>query len=60
MHRRDREREGNQKCHVFLVMFYVFYSTKLENKRTEQVLHRVRGQVGGGRGSGPNNVYTCK
>jgi hypothetical protein len=42
------------KCHVFLIIFYVFSSTKLENKKAEQVL------MGGGVGGAPNNVYTCK
>jgi hypothetical protein len=38
------------------IIFYIFPSTKLENKRTEQVLPGG----GGGGGSGPNNVYTYK
>jgi hypothetical protein len=28
-----------QKCYVFLITSYVFSSTKLENKRAEQILH---------------------
>jgi hypothetical protein len=44
-----------QKYHVFLIIFYVFSSTKSENKRVEQVL-----PGGGGREVGsPNNVHTC-
>jgi hypothetical protein len=39
------------KCYVFLI----FSSTKLENKRAEQV---VLGK--GWRGRCPNNVYTCE
>jgi hypothetical protein len=35
-----------QKCYVFLIIFYAFPSTKLENKRAEQVL--PGGEVGGG------------
>jgi hypothetical protein len=47
------------------LLSHVFSSTKLENKKVEQVLLRSRrwkvgkvGQLGGG--GGPNNVYTCK
>jgi hypothetical protein len=29
------------KCHILLTTFYVFSSTKSENKRTEQILPRV-------------------
>jgi hypothetical protein len=37
----------------------VSFSTKLENKKVEQVLPRSGG--GWGRwGGGPNNVYTCE
>jgi hypothetical protein len=59
------------KRHVSLVIFYVFSSTKLENRRAEQVLPRTGG--GGGtcgngelRGNGWEdeyseiNVYTCR
>jgi hypothetical protein len=45
-----------QNYYVFLIISYIFYSTKLENKRAEQVL---LGSGGVGEG-GPNNVYTCK
>jgi hypothetical protein len=41
------------KHYVFLIISYVFSSTKPENKRAEQVLPRSRGVVA-------NNVYTCK
>jgi hypothetical protein len=44
------------KSYVFLIISYVFSSTKLENKRAEQVLPK---QGWGGRG-GSNNVYTCE
>jgi hypothetical protein len=46
------------KYHVFLIIFYVFSSTKLENRRAEG---GVRGRMapGGGIG-GTNNIYTCK
>jgi hypothetical protein len=44
-----------QKHHGFLIIFYVFSSTKSGKKKVEQVL------LGGvGEGVGPNNVYTCK
>jgi hypothetical protein len=43
-----------QKPYVFVIIFYVFSSTKLENKRAEQVMPRRC------RGGGPNNVYTFK
>jgi hypothetical protein len=36
-------------------MSYVFSSTKLENKRVEQVLPGSRGRRGD-----PKNVFTCK
>jgi hypothetical protein len=39
------------KCYVFLIISYVFPSTKLENKREKQVLRE-----GGGGGGGSNNV----
>jgi hypothetical protein len=42
------------KHYFFLIISYVFSSTKLENKRAEQVLPRS------GEGGGPNNVYTCE
>jgi hypothetical protein len=32
------------KHYVFLIIFYVFSSRKLENKRAEQVLHRQGGK----------------
>jgi hypothetical protein len=40
-----------QKCHIF---FSIFSSTKLENRRAEQVMPRGRGlvEVGGGRERG--------
>jgi hypothetical protein len=52
------------KCFVFLIIAYVFSSTKLE-KRAQQVLPGSKGGVGeregagrvGGR-NGPNNVCT--
>jgi hypothetical protein len=43
----------------FLLSLLFFSSTKLENKRAEQVLPRSRGEVGR-RGGSPNNVYTCE
>jgi hypothetical protein len=47
------------KHYVSLIISYVFSSTKLENKRAEQVLPGSGGRVGsGGRGCGPNNVFT--
>jgi hypothetical protein len=43
------------KWYIFLIIFFVFSSTKLENKRAKQVL------PGSGVGvQGANNVYTCK
>jgi hypothetical protein len=51
------------KCHVFLIIFYVFSSTKLENKRADQVLLEGKGEGERRyvwRGDGPNNAYTCK
>jgi hypothetical protein len=45
-------------CHDFLIIFYVFSSTKSENKRVDQVLPRGRGWRAWG--GGPNNVCTCK
>jgi hypothetical protein len=43
---------------VFLIIAYVFSSTKLE-KRTEQVLPGSKGIGEGARGGGgPNNIYT--
>jgi hypothetical protein len=47
------------KCYAFLIISYVFSSTKLE-KQAEQVLpgsEGVRGQVTGGK-DGSNNIYT--
>jgi hypothetical protein len=44
------------KTLCFLIISYVFFSTKLENKRAEQVLPGSRVMVGKGRG-GLNNVY---
>jgi hypothetical protein len=57
----------NQTKHfVFLIIAYVFSSTKLE-KRAEQVLPGSEGRLGGiGRGwetggrNGPNNVCICE
>jgi hypothetical protein len=55
------------KHYVFLIISYVFSTTKLENKRAEQVLPGSEGErglgltgegVGVGERSGPNNVYT--
>jgi hypothetical protein len=43
------------KMYVFLIISYIFSSTKSENKMAEQVLSGT-----GVRGGGPNNVYTCK
>jgi hypothetical protein len=43
---------------VLCFSYYLFSSTKSENKRTEQVLPGGRGWGGGG--GDPNNVYTCK
>jgi hypothetical protein len=43
-----------EKMLCFLIIFYVFSSTKSENKMAEQVLLGSRGE------GGPNNVYTCK
>jgi hypothetical protein len=43
--------------YVFLIISYVFSSTKSQKKRAEQVLP---GNGGGGKVGGPNNVYTCK
>jgi hypothetical protein len=53
-----------QKCFVFLIIAYVFSSTKLE-LREEQVLPGSEGGRGeregvGGGINGPNNVYTCE
>jgi hypothetical protein len=50
-----------EKNTVFLIIFYVFSSTKSENKRAEQVLP-IGGVcvLGGGCGSSPNKVHTCK
>jgi hypothetical protein len=48
--------QTSKKCYVFLTISYVFFSTKLENKRAEQVLPGSRVMVGKGRG-GLNNVY---
>jgi hypothetical protein len=54
---------------LFLIISYDFSSTKLENKRAEQVLPGSKeggGRVWGrGKGreegkGGPNNVYTCE
>jgi hypothetical protein len=45
------------KCYVFLIIFHVFSSTKLENKKVEKVLPRNGGREEGGC---TNNVYTCK
>jgi hypothetical protein len=42
------------KCCVFLIISYVLSSTKLENKRAEQLLP-AKGGAGAG---GQNNVYT--
>jgi hypothetical protein len=46
-----------QKCFVFLIIAYVFFSTKLE-KRAEQVLPGSEGMVGSGISNDPNNVCT--
>jgi hypothetical protein len=43
-----------QQCHVFLIISYVFSSTKSENKRAEQVLP---GSGGWGWGAG-GPMYT--
>jgi hypothetical protein len=43
---------------ILFFIIYDFSSTKLENKRGEQVL--PQGWGGGKGGSGPNNVYICK
>jgi hypothetical protein len=40
------------KCCIFLIISYIFSSTKLENKRMEQVPPGSRVREGG-----PNNVY---
>jgi hypothetical protein len=53
-----------KKCYVFLMIAYVFSSTKLEKKRKEQVLSgskrgKGRGRGGGQKGrDGSNNVCT--
>jgi hypothetical protein len=50
-----------QKCYVFLIISYVFSSTKLENKRVEQVLPSSKGvgdRVGAEGRDAPNNIYT--
>jgi hypothetical protein len=49
----------SKKCYVFLIIFYVFSSTKLENKREELVLPRSGVGVEGG---GPmyTHVSKCK
>jgi hypothetical protein len=48
----------NQKKHfVFLIIAYVFSSTKLE-KRAEQILPGSGGGGGAGRRNDPNNVCT--
>jgi hypothetical protein len=47
---------GLAKLNVFLIIFYVFVSTKLENKRAEQVLPGGEGEGG----CGSNNLSTCK
>jgi hypothetical protein len=50
----------NQKRFVFLIIAYVFSSTKLEI-RAEQVLPGSRGKrEGAGGRNGPNNVCTCE
>jgi hypothetical protein len=41
-----------KKRYVFLIICYVFSSTKARNKRTEQVLPRSGGGGGGGWGVG--------
>jgi hypothetical protein len=41
---------------VFHIIIYVFSSTKLENRSSEQILPQGRA----GEGVGINNVYTCK
>jgi hypothetical protein len=52
-----------QKCYVFLIIAYVFSSTKLE-KRAEQILPGSKGGEGEKEGAGgrvrndPNNVCT--
>jgi hypothetical protein len=43
------------KHYVFLLIIYVFSSTKSENKNVEQVL-----PGGWGKGGGLNNVYICE
>jgi hypothetical protein len=58
---------NQQKCHVFLIIAYVFSSTKSE-KRAEHVLPGSEGgggrrkEAGGGAGeiNGPNNACTCE
>jgi hypothetical protein len=48
------------KHYVFLIMSYVYSSTKLENKRVEQVLPRSRVWGRGWKegGGGPQTMYT--
>jgi hypothetical protein len=54
---------NKQNCYVFLIIAYVFSSTKL-GKRVEQVLPGSKGVAGRGRGweagerNGPNNICT--
>jgi hypothetical protein len=40
------------KCYVFLIIVYVFSSTKLENKRVEEVLSRIWREVA-------QTMYSC-
>jgi hypothetical protein len=46
-----------EKMPRILFSFYVFSSTKSENKKAEEFQPGGRWWVGGGE---PNNVYTCK
>jgi hypothetical protein len=47
------------KMPCFLIVFYVFSSTKSENKKVEQVLPPGEEEKEWEAG-GPNNVYICK
>jgi hypothetical protein len=57
-----------QKCLVFLCIFYLFSSTKSENRRAEQVLPRGKWVTPAGGGVGKEsrkvnivqNMCTCK